>query len=68
MEEVYDKVRTAALISEAKEITAGLKAEIGIIQAQMDRVLEGGEEAADTGVLRTLHERNGGKSFWRFWR
>jgi hypothetical protein len=33
MEEVYDKVRTAALISEAKEITAGLKAEIGIIQA-----------------------------------
>jgi hypothetical protein len=42
MSDVYDKERTAALIKEARQITADFKVETESIKRQMDRVLEGG--------------------------
>jgi hypothetical protein len=47
MLEVYDRERTAALLKTAREITAGLKSEMGEIALQMSRVLDGREEDAD---------------------
>jgi hypothetical protein len=47
MLEVYDREKTAALLKKAREITAGLKSEIGDIASQISRVLDGREEDAD---------------------
>ncbi len=58
MLEVYDRDKTAALLKEARTITAGLKIEVGEIVAQMSHVLEGGEEGAD-GIKRARARRSG---------
>jgi hypothetical protein len=47
MLEVYDREKTAALLKKAREITAGLKSEIGEIASQMSGVVDGREEDAD---------------------
>jgi hypothetical protein len=47
MLEVYDRKKTAALLKTAREITAGLKSEMGEIASQISRVLDGREEDAD---------------------
>jgi hypothetical protein len=47
MLEVYDTEKTAALLKKAREITAGLKSEMGEIASQISRVLDGREEDAD---------------------
>jgi hypothetical protein len=47
MLEVYDREKTAALLKKAREITAGLKSEMGEIASQMSHVLDGREEHAD---------------------
>jgi hypothetical protein len=47
MLEVYDREKTAALLKTAREITAGLKSEMGEIASQISRVLDGREEDAD---------------------
>lgn len=73
MQENYDKGRTSALLMEAQEITALLKAETEYLSRQMERVLQGGEEepqdeleeAADDSNLK---EGAVGRSFWQFWR
>lgn len=49
MVDVYDREKTAALLKEARDITAGLKTEIGEIATHMSRVLDGGEEG--TGAI-----------------
>jgi hypothetical protein len=48
MAEEYDRERTAALIKEAREITAQLKDEAEKIKVQMNRVLEGGGDESWT--------------------
>jgi hypothetical protein len=73
VENEYDKERCAALIKEAKALTADLKIEAVKIKTQMDRVLEGGEDefaegktsADDASILEGVVPR---KFFWRFWR
>ena len=75
MSDVYDKERTAALIKEARQLTADLKVEVQEIQTQMGRVLEGDEDeklalesanpADDASILEGVVPR---KSAWRFWR
>jgi hypothetical protein len=76
MTDVYDKERTAALIKEARQLTAELKVETEKIKSQMENVLEGGEDefldvregekaAPDASILEGVVPR---KSAWRFWR
>jgi hypothetical protein len=75
MSDVYDKVRTAALIKEARQLTADLKVEVKEIETQMGRVLEGDQDekldvpeseavADDADFLKVTPP----KFFWRFWR
>jgi hypothetical protein len=76
MNDGYDKERTAALIKEARQLTADLKVETEKIKSQMENVLEGGEDelldvregdkvAPDANLLEGVVPR---KSAWRFWR
>ena len=76
MAEEYDKERAAALIKEARELTAHLKDEMEKIKAQMERVLDGGEDefsdgqegeksATEHSILEGVVPR---KSFWKVWR
>ena len=44
MGDAYDKKRTAALIEEARQITADLKTETEGIKRQMERMLDGEED------------------------
>jgi hypothetical protein len=75
MSDEYDKERTAALIKEARQLTADLKVEVIEIETQMGRVLEGDEDekldppemeivADDVDFLKVTPP----KFFWRFWR
>ena len=76
MAEEYDKERAAALIKEAREMTADLKVEVAKIKTQMESVLEGGEDefsdgpegekaADEPSILEGVVPR---KSFWKLWR
>jgi hypothetical protein len=76
MEDDYDKEKCAALIKEARTLTAELKVEAEEIKKQMNRVLEGGEDefidaaqgetsADEPSILDGVVPR---KSFWRLWR
>ena len=76
MDDVFDRQRTAALIEEARQITAELKVETEKIKLEMTRVLEGhdvdfldvaaGEKVA--GDCDFSEGERVPKSFWRFWR
>ena len=77
MIEVYDKERTAALIKEARHITADLKVEAERIKIEMTRVLTGdeyddelldGPEAEKVANDADFSGPTPPKSFWRFWR
>jgi hypothetical protein len=76
MAEEYDKERAAALIKEARELTSHLKDEAEKIKAQMERVLEGGEDefldaqegekpSPEHNILEGVVPR---KPFWKVWR
>lgn len=73
MSQEYDKERTAALIKEARDITAHLKVETEMIKTEMESVLEGpnadfldeldrDEAALDTSIMAEVVPR---KPFWR---
>lgn len=73
MQENYDKGRTSALLMEAQEITALLKAETEYLSRQMERVLLGGEEEPQDALEEAADDSNlkegaVGRSFWQFWR
>ena len=72
MQETYDREKAAALIKQAQEITALLRAETECLARQMVRVLEGGEEQPDDDLKGGRHQASKaqpvGKSMWRFWR
>jgi hypothetical protein len=69
MEDEYDRQRSAALIKEARELTAELKVEVGKIHTQMGRVLDGPVEDADEDHPPVASDASQiGKPFWRFWR
>ena len=76
MIDAYDKQRTAALIEEARQLTADLKIETEKIKAAMTRVLTGdedegaildGPEAETVGNDADFSGAAPPKSFWRFW-
>ena len=76
MMDAYDKERTAALIEEARQLTADLKTETEKIKAAMTRVLTGdedkgaildGPEAETVGNDPDFSGAAPAKSFWRFW-
>jgi len=74
--DVHDRERTAALIKEARQLTADLKVEVKEIETQMGRVLEGDEDEISDALEseNAAHdadfseERSAPKFFWRFWR
>jgi hypothetical protein len=83
MNEDFNKEKSAILIEEARAITAELRSEIAILEAQMRQVLEGREMDADecdeadprevrgeqvTIAAAVVNEVRAGRSFWRFWR
>jgi hypothetical protein len=69
MEDEYDRQQSAALIKEARELTAELKVEVGKIHTQMGRVLDGRLEDADEDQPPVASGASqSGKPFWRFWR
>jgi hypothetical protein len=77
MIDAYDKQRTAALIKEARQITADLKVEAEKIKIEMAGILSGGEEEdafLDVAEAEEIvHDADFSgvtppKSFWRFWR
>ena len=76
MGDAYDKKRTAALIEEARQITADLKTETEGIKRQMERMLDGEEDGSLDASLGEKVERDSDfsegervpKFFWRFWR
>jgi hypothetical protein len=77
MIDVYDRERTAALIKEARQLTADLKVETEKIKIEMTRVLSDDEhedalfdapEAEKVGNDADFSGATPPKSFWRFWR
>jgi hypothetical protein len=77
MIDVYDKERIAALIKEARHITADLKVEAEKIKIEMTRALSGdeyddtlldGSEAEKVANDADFSAATPPKSFWRFWR
>jgi hypothetical protein len=75
MIDVYDKERTAALIKEARQISADLMVEMERIKIEMTRVLGDDEDAPlDEPEEETIvndADFSGvtpPQSFWRFWR
>jgi hypothetical protein len=78
MIDAYDRERTAALIKEARQLTADLKVETEKIKIEMTRVLTGDEEdedalsdAPEAETVENDTDFSGAtppKSFWRFWR
>ena len=77
MIDVYDKERIAALIKEARHITADLKVEAEKIKIEMTRVLSrdeyddaplDGPEAEPVANDADFSGATPPKSFWRFWR
>ena len=66
MGDTYDRERTAALVDEARKLTAALKIEAGEIKAVIDKAFDGndGDEAdsVDEGVAVPT------KFKWWFWR
>jgi hypothetical protein len=62
MLEVYDREKTAALLKKAREITAGLKSEMGEIASQISRVLDGREEDADGIDTLASHPQEQGRA------
>jgi hypothetical protein len=82
MNEDFNKEKSATLIEEARAITAELRSEITILEAQMRQVLDGREMDTDEGdfdprevrgeqvtiAAAVVNEVRAGRSFWRFWR
>ena len=77
MIDAYDRERIAALIKEARHITADLKDETEKIKIEMTRVLSGdedddalldGPEAEKFADDADFSGVTPPKSFWRFWR
>ncbi len=75
MSDVYDKERTAALIKEARQLTADLKIETEKIRIEMSRVLDGDEDKSCEVLddVTVAHDADFSKVtppkfFWRFWR
>jgi hypothetical protein len=75
MIDVYDKERTAALIEEARQISADLKIETERIGIEMSRVLGDDEDAPLDGseAEKVVNDPDFSgvtppRSFWRFWR
>jgi hypothetical protein len=74
MIDVYDKERTAALIEEARQISADLKIETERIKIEMTKILGDEDDAPlDEPEAETIvndPDFSGvtpPKSFWRFW-
>ena len=66
MSEVYDRERTAALIDEARKLTAAVKIEAGEISAILEKAFDADEDEEPLGDETTT---NGSRMFkWRFWR
>ena len=66
MGDTYDRERTAALVDEARKLTAALKIEAGEINAVIDKAFDGTDrdesDAVDEGVAVPP------KFKWWFWR
>jgi hypothetical protein len=66
MSEVYDRERTAALIDEARKLTAAVKIEAREINAILEKAFDADEDEEPVGDETTT---NGARLFkWRFWR
>jgi hypothetical protein len=67
MEEGYDRERTAALVDEARKLTAALKMEASDIKSILDRAFddEDGEEKSD---VNDVTQTPTPKFKWWFWR
>ena len=65
MGEAYDRERTAALVDEARKLTAALKIEAGEIKAVIDKAFDANDEDEADAVDETVAVP---KFKWRFWR
>jgi hypothetical protein len=66
MSEVYDRGRTAALIDEARKLTAAVKIEAREINSILEKAFDADEDEEPLGDETTT---KGSRMFkWRFWR
>ena len=66
MGEAYDRELTAALVDEARKLTAALKIEAGEIKAVIDKAFDGNDEDEADAVDERPAEPP--KFKWWFWR
>jgi hypothetical protein len=66
MGDTYDRERTAALVDEARKLTAALKIEAGEIKTVIDKAFDGNDEDEADAVDERAAEPP--KFKWWFWR